>query len=403
MPMDARRADDAAPRRPGRRAVVEADDRGRAGRGRARSADEGGDPVLVAGRWQQPGRRRRGVDRPRRPSSAPRARRRGRLVQRRVVEVGAARRGTTSSPGRSSAAGSASRPSSGIPGTAGATPIQNVGAYGQEVAQTIARVRIWDRVRPRDPHLRRGRLRLRLPHQPLQAGPRPLRRALRDLPAPPRRPRRPGRSTPSWPAPWASRSASGRPRPTVREAVLDAAPRQGRWCSTPTTTTPGAPAPSSPTRSSPPPRLPLTGAPPLAAARRHGQDQRRLADRARRLRQGPRQRPGVAVHQAHARPHQPRRRDHRRAAGPRPRDPRRRAGARSASSWSTSRCSSAASSEPASDVAGARRLADGHQHARTRISSSTARIRSTVPMMPRIMPALACPRRRADPARPGSP
>lgn len=36
---------------------------------------------------------------------------------------------------------------SGIPGTVGATPIQNVGAYGQEVAQTIARVRTWDRER----------------------------------------------------------------------------------------------------------------------------------------------------------------------------------------------------------------------------------------------------------------
>lgn len=35
---------------------------------------------------------------------------------------------------------------SGIPGTTGATPVQNVGAYGQEVAQTIARVRVWDRV-----------------------------------------------------------------------------------------------------------------------------------------------------------------------------------------------------------------------------------------------------------------
>ncbi len=34
---------------------------------------------------------------------------------------------------------------SGIPGTVGATPIQNVGAYGQEISQTVARVRTWDR------------------------------------------------------------------------------------------------------------------------------------------------------------------------------------------------------------------------------------------------------------------
>jgi UDP-N-acetylmuramate dehydrogenase len=35
---------------------------------------------------------------------------------------------------------------SGIPGSAGATPIQNVGAYGQEVAETITAVRAYDRV-----------------------------------------------------------------------------------------------------------------------------------------------------------------------------------------------------------------------------------------------------------------
>src|SRR5689334_22469534 len=35
----------------------------------------------------------------------------------------------------------------GIPGSVGATPIQNVGAYGQEVAETVASVRVFDRVR----------------------------------------------------------------------------------------------------------------------------------------------------------------------------------------------------------------------------------------------------------------
>ena len=40
---------------------------------------------------------------------------------------------------------------SGIPGSAGATPVQNVGAYGAEVADTISRVRLLDR------RTRRGR------------------------------------------------------------------------------------------------------------------------------------------------------------------------------------------------------------------------------------------------------
>jgi UDP-N-acetylmuramate dehydrogenase len=35
---------------------------------------------------------------------------------------------------------------SGIPGSTGATPVQNVGAYGQEIADVVARVRTFDRV-----------------------------------------------------------------------------------------------------------------------------------------------------------------------------------------------------------------------------------------------------------------
>ena len=38
---------------------------------------------------------------------------------------------------------------SGIPGSTGATPVQNVGAYGQEVSQSISIVRVWDRARGR--------------------------------------------------------------------------------------------------------------------------------------------------------------------------------------------------------------------------------------------------------------
>ena len=37
----------------------------------------------------------------------------------------------------------------GIPGSTGATPVQNVGAYGQEVAGVVSTVRTWDRAERR--------------------------------------------------------------------------------------------------------------------------------------------------------------------------------------------------------------------------------------------------------------
>ncbi|WP_196717301.1 UDP-N-acetylmuramate dehydrogenase [Actinomyces trachealis] len=44
-------------------------------------------------------------------------------------------------------------PLSGIPGTVGAAPVQNIGAYGAEVAELIASVRAWDRAFGKTVHL----------------------------------------------------------------------------------------------------------------------------------------------------------------------------------------------------------------------------------------------------------
>ena len=58
---------------------------------------------------------------------------------------------------------------SGIPGSAGATPVQNVGAYGAEVADTIRRVRLLDRAHRRGSLGVAGRPPIRLPHKHSQA------------------------------------------------------------------------------------------------------------------------------------------------------------------------------------------------------------------------------------------
>ena len=91
------------------------------------------------------------------------------------------------------------------------------------------------------------------------------------------------------------------------------------------------------------------GAPDLAR-RGRGEDERCLADRARRLRQGlrrrPHRRPREPLDQAHARADQPWRRDERGPALPGPRPSATGSSRPTASGWSTSRCCSAASSEP---------------------------------------------------------
>ncbi len=47
---------------------------------------------------------------------------------------------------------------SGIPGTVGAAPVQNIGAYGQDVAGAVSTVRVWDRARSRVRTLALGEL-----------------------------------------------------------------------------------------------------------------------------------------------------------------------------------------------------------------------------------------------------
>ena len=194
------------------------------------------------------------------------------------VEIGAGETGTTSSRPRSSAAGSASRPSPGIPGTVGRDPDpERRRLRPGDQPDPRPRAHLGPQA-PRLPHLRRLRVQLRLPHQPLQAGSRPPGRGQRDLPVPARRPRRSGPVRRAGQRARRGDRCSGPPPATCARPCWTCVAAR-RWCSTPRTTTPGAPAPSSPTRSSPPGSVP-DGAPAWPHGRRTGQDERGVADRA---------------------------------------------------------------------------------------------------------------------------
>ena len=329
-----------------------------------REVDDADEPLLVLGGGLEPRPRRRRVRRA--PSS--RSRRAG---SRSTPPTCAAARTSRVAAGEdwdgfvARAVGegwSGIEALSGIPGSTGATPVQNVGAYGQEVAQTIARVRVWDRLQQQVRTLMTMDCRFTYRHSLFKGTDRyvvldvmfQLRPAVasRSRSATPTSP--PSSGVAVGDRVPLGRRARGRPR---------AAPPARAWCSTPPTTTRGAAGRSSPTRSSreadfealrervaerlgadapAPPRLPRR--------QRRGEVERRVAHRAGRLRQGLRPaRSGCPVHQAHPRRDQPRRGDDLRRPGPRPHRARRRARRPSASPSSTSPSSSA---RPSDDTAG---------------------------------------------------
>nr|WP_284289738.1 FAD-binding protein [Angustibacter aerolatus] len=224
---------------------------------------------------------------------------------------------------------------SGIPGSTGATPVQNVGAYGQEVSTTVAQVRVWDRMmqqvrtfanadcrfgyRTRTSRAPAGTscstscssLRVATLAEPVRYA--DLAKGLGVEPGRPGAAGRCARGRARAAPPPRHGARRRRPRHVERRLVLHQ-PRARRR------------------------RLRGAHASGRRAARRRRrralvprdarprEDQRRLAHRARRLRPRPRPaRPGVAVDQAHPRAHQPRLgpRGRRRRAGPR--GPRRRA------------------------------------------------------------------------------
>ena len=172
---------------------------------------------------------------------------------------------------------------SGIPGSVGATPIQNVGAYGQEVSQTVAQVRTWDRHHNRIVTLaaadcgfgyRTSRFKAE-PGRYVVLGVR-FQLALGDLGAPV--------GYAELARALGVEVGQRAPMREVREAVLALRRSKGMvldpadhdtWSAGSFFTNPVVAPAAVP-----------EGAPGLAAARRAGQDQRRLADRAGRLHQG---------------------------------------------------------------------------------------------------------------------
>ena len=137
---------------------------------------------------------------------------------------------------------------SGIPGSVGATPIQNVGAYGQEVSQTVARVRVWDRATPRR-SARFAAADCGFGYRTSRFKADPSRHVVLEVTFQFRQ------GELGAPVAYAELARTLGVEPGARAPMTDVRacrPRPARaargWCSTRPTTTPGAPGRSSPTR-----------------------------------------------------------------------------------------------------------------------------------------------------------
>ena len=209
---------------------------------------------------------------------------------------------------------------SGIPGSTGATPIQNVGAYGQEVSATVRTVRVLDRAEGRVEELPPERCGFAYRTSIFKYSDRHLVLAVTfelkssELSEPIRYPELARRLD--------VEVGERAPLAEVREAVLGL--RRGKGMVVDPADPDSVSAGSFFTnqrgragRGGAPRRRAAAGVP---GGRRPGQDVSGVADRARRIQQGLRGWAGGAVDQAHAGAGQPWRRDHRTAGGAGARD-----------------------------------------------------------------------------------
>lgn len=108
-------------------------------------ADEGFDGTVVHLAWEGIERRDTVVAEVEVPAGRPGSREHGHLRQTVVIRLAAGQHWDQAVAWTVEHGLAGLEALSGIPGSAGATPVQNVGAYGADVSQTLLSVRAWDR------------------------------------------------------------------------------------------------------------------------------------------------------------------------------------------------------------------------------------------------------------------